>query len=59
VRTGWLAWAAMLGEIVTVRIGTERVSGPFRGIDHDGALLLETPQGTRRITAGEVAFGPS
>ena len=58
VRAGWMARAARLGETVTVRIGTEPVSGSFRGIDLDGALLLETPQGTRRITAGEVAFGP-
>ncbi len=58
VREAWMARAARLGEILTVRIGTEPLSGHFRGIDHDGALLLETPQGTRRITAGEVAFGP-
>jgi len=58
VRDGWMARAARLGEPVTMRIGTEKLEGHFRGIDHDGALLLETPQGTRRITAGEVAFGP-
>ncbi len=58
VRAAWMARAVKLNDVVTVRIGTEPLSGPFRGIDHDGALLLETPQGTRRITAGEVAFGP-
>lgn len=57
VRDGWMARAARLGETLTVRIGTDPLSGHFRGIDLDGALLLETPQGTRRITAGEVAFG--
>ena len=57
VRTAWMARAARMGEEVTVRIGTAPLSGRFRGIDHDGALLLETPLGTRRITAGEVAFG--
>ena len=57
VRTAWMARAARLDDEVTVRIGAEPVSGRFRGIDHDGALLLETPRGTRRITAGEVAFG--
>ena len=57
VRTAWMARAARMGEEVTVRIGAEPLSGRFRGIDHDGALLLETPRGTRRITAGEVAFG--
>ena len=57
IRDAWMARAARLGEEVTVRIGNEPQSGAFRGIDHDGALLMETPQGTRRITAGEVAFG--
>ena len=58
VREAWMARAARLGDPVTVRIGAEPLAGRFIGIDPDGALLLETPQGTRRITAGEVAFGP-
>lgn len=58
IRAGWMARAARLNDIVSVRIGTEPLSGRFRGIDHDGALLLETPQGARRVTAGEAAFGP-
>lgn len=57
VREAWMARAARLGEAVTVRVGAEPLTGVFRGIDHDGALKLETPQGIRRITAGEVAFG--
>ncbi len=57
VRKAWMARAARLGEEITVRIGAEPLAGVFRGIDQDGALLLETPQGTRRVTAGEVAFG--
>ena len=58
VRAAWMERAARLGEEITVRIGPEPLTGRFTGIDTDGALLLETEQGTRRITAGEVAFGP-
>ncbi len=57
VRSAWMARATRLGEPITVRLGNEPQSGSFAGIDPDGALLMQTPQGTRRITAGEVAFG--
>jgi len=30
------------------------VRGRFAGIDGDGALLLETPAGRRKIVAGEL-----
>jgi BirA family biotin operon repressor/biotin-[acetyl-CoA-carboxylase] ligase len=59
VRAAWMRRAARLGDPVSVRIGPEPLTGRFGGIDHDGALLLETTAGTRRITAGEVAFGPA
>lgn len=57
VRDAWMARAARLGETVTVRIDGEPLSGRFAGLDHDGALLMETEAGARRITTGEVAFG--
>jgi len=59
VRAAWMRRAARLGDPISVRIGTAPLTGRFGGIDHDGALLLETTEGTRRITAGEVAFGPA
>jgi hypothetical protein len=31
----------------------------FHGLVPDGAMLVGTTEGLRRITAGEVAFGPS
>jgi hypothetical protein len=31
--------------------------GAFAGLDDDGALLLETPQGRRRLVVGDVMFG--
>jgi hypothetical protein len=30
------------------------VAGHFAGLDVDGALLLDTPQGLQRIVAGDV-----
>jgi BirA family biotin operon repressor/biotin-[acetyl-CoA-carboxylase] ligase len=58
-RADWLARAAWLGEQVSVSQGDERVTGRFTGLDADGALLLEPPDGpSRRIVSGEV-FRPA
>jgi BirA family transcriptional regulator, biotin operon repressor / biotin---[acetyl-CoA-carboxylase] ligase len=57
VRTAWLARSAGLGSEVTVNLGGARVRGIFQGLDADGAMILGTADGQRRITAGDVAFG--
>ena len=64
VRTAWEGYAsALLGKSITVTASEGTVSGTVRGIDRDGALLLETvaPEGqasssrrVRRILAGDV-----
>ena len=64
VRTAWEGYAsALLGKSITVTMPEGTVSGMVRGIDRDGALLLETvaPEGpassshrVRRILAGDV-----
>ena len=59
VRAAWLAHARGLGGAVTVQVGDRQQHGVFHGLDADGAMLLATADGLRRITAGEVAFGPS
>ncbi len=59
VRSTWLEHARGLGEAVTVQVGDRQENGVFQGLDLDGAMLLGTVDGLRRITAGEVAFGPS
>jgi biotin-(acetyl-CoA carboxylase) ligase len=46
-----------LGTKVTVTMGDRQQRGVFNGLDVDGAMLLATANGTRRISAGEVAFG--
>ena len=54
VRANWLAKAGPLGAEVDVKLGEEVVRGRFGGVDHAGALLLETASGPRRIVSGEL-----
>lgn len=54
VRSTWLAKAGPLGADVDVRLGEELVRGRFAGVDREGALLLDTPAGPRRIVSGEL-----
>jgi BirA family biotin operon repressor/biotin-[acetyl-CoA-carboxylase] ligase len=54
VRTEWLAKAGPLGLEVDVKLGDELVRGRFAGMDGEGALLLDTAAGPRRIVAGEL-----
>lgn len=58
VRAAWLARAAGLGDTIEARLARGAEQGVFGGIDADGALILEGPDGGRRIiAAGEVYFG--
>ena len=54
VRAQWLAKAGPLGADIDVKLGDELVRGRFGGVDGDGALLLETSAGPRRIVSGEL-----
>ena len=54
LRTAWLARAQSLGQPIRVRLPQRALAGIFHGLDLDGALLLETKDGRRRIEAGEV-----
>jgi len=56
IRTRWLDLARGLGEGIEVRQGDAIVAGRFVDLDQDGALVLETAQGHRRITTGDVHF---
>lgn len=57
VRAQWLAKAGPLGAEVDVKLGDELVRGRFDGVDQQGALLLETASGPRRIVSGELLAG--
>ena len=54
VRRAWLERALGLGGSLGVRLPRESVTGRFVDLDRDGALLLETATGPRRIAAGEI-----
>ncbi|HUB48170.1 MAG TPA: biotin--[acetyl-CoA-carboxylase] ligase [Acetobacteraceae bacterium] len=56
VRAAWLARAHPPGSSLSVRLPDRFVTGLFLGIDTDGTLLLDTPQGRARIIAGDVTL---
>jgi BirA family biotin operon repressor/biotin-[acetyl-CoA-carboxylase] ligase len=57
IRTAWMACGPEVGATVAVGLPEGAVSGTFLGLDDDGAMLLETRKGQRRILAGDVLFG--
>jgi len=54
LRRAWLARARDLGAEIVVRLEREHFAGRFIDLDGDGALLVETALGRRRVTAGEI-----
>lgn len=54
IRAAWLARADGLGQAIRVRLPNAVLEGVFAGLDTDGALLLDSAAGRRRIAAGEV-----
>ncbi len=57
IRDAWLQQAQNVGGPITVRLPQGTLSGIFDGLDHDGSLILSTPDGVKRVTAGAVYFG--
>ena len=56
LRAEFTALCAGMGEVGTVRLGQDTVYGLLREIDDEGALVLATADGPRRILAGDVAL---
>lgn len=56
IRRDWLRRAARLGEVITARTSQGDVTGRFETIDHDGNLVLATPDGERLIAAADILF---
>jgi BirA family transcriptional regulator, biotin operon repressor / biotin---[acetyl-CoA-carboxylase] ligase len=54
LREAWLRYAHGIGATLRVRQPNGQLSGRFAGLDGDGALLLDTAEGRRRVEAGEV-----
>lgn len=57
IRAAWMECGPGVGATVAVGLTEGAVSGTFVGLDHDGAMLLDTRKGQRRILAGDVLFG--
>lgn len=53
----WLRNAAYLGEKIRVNLPEKEVEGIFRGLTPQGELILETTDGERLISSGEVFYG--
>jgi BirA family biotin operon repressor/biotin-[acetyl-CoA-carboxylase] ligase len=56
VRPAWERYSALTGKRVTVTDGDARIAGVVRGIDNEGALMLDTDTGVARILTGDVGI---
>ena len=56
VRAAWLARAARLGQPIEARLPRATIAGRFEDVDMDGALVLGTADGRRRIAAADIFF---
>jgi BirA family biotin operon repressor/biotin-[acetyl-CoA-carboxylase] ligase len=54
IREQWLGRSYPIGAAIRANAEGQPIAGHFAGLDVDGALLLDTPQGRRRIVAGDV-----
>lgn len=57
LRAVWLASSHGMGDTIAASTGSGRIEGRFRGLDADGALVIEDVGGAQRVvTAGDVFF---
>jgi BirA family biotin operon repressor/biotin-[acetyl-CoA-carboxylase] ligase len=54
IRSQWLNRSYPVGAAIRATSSGQPLAGHFAGLDDDGALLLDTPQGRQRIVAGEI-----
>ncbi|MDZ7810906.1 MAG: hypothetical protein U5L11_13505 [Arhodomonas sp.] len=54
----WRAVDLLAGEAVIIRVGDRVVAGRALGIDDDGALLVDGPEGRQRFVSGDVSVRP-
>jgi BirA family transcriptional regulator, biotin operon repressor / biotin---[acetyl-CoA-carboxylase] ligase len=55
-RDAWTALDGLNGRPVTVAVGQTAILGVARGVDSDGALLLETGDSLQRFVSGEASL---
>ena len=58
ILTRWAERSAPFGTPMTVNTEAGQVSGAFAGLAADGALLIDTSAGRRRVTFGDVTMEP-
>ncbi len=56
IRAAWLARASHLGQRIEARLANQTLTGIFEDVDAEGALVLRTSNGTRRIAAADIHF---
>lgn len=56
VRDAWIARHAFQGAQVRLQAEQHTFSGRCLGVDSDGALLLQTPEGVQRVLSGDVSL---
>lgn len=56
IRKRWLDLAVGVGDTILVQLPTKKITGIFKGIGEEGALLLKTKKGLQNITVGDVFF---
>jgi BirA family biotin operon repressor/biotin-[acetyl-CoA-carboxylase] ligase len=55
-REAWSALDALSGRPARVLLADRAISGTARGVDHEGALLLDTGGRLQRFTSGEASL---
>lgn len=50
----WAPHCHLTGRTAQIEAGGKRIAGVCRGIDDSGALILDTPEGERRVSSGSV-----
>lgn len=57
VRREWMKCECTLGKHVEIGNISPAISGTAVGLDESGALVVETPRGLQRVTAGDILIG--
>ncbi len=58
VRSAWLGHALPIGSPTTLRQQDLMIAGSFAGLGVNGSLLLQTEEGVRAFSSGEIWIGP-